>query len=392
MVWSVPLSLSLIVSTFSGFVVHGKTQFAQSLINTFERVHFPWKAISSGMVVLSSLASFFIFLLAGSLNTCVQWICFYSMVAWRCLPPPKQKNTQTQEVRNLFSPYFKSTPLIEYVQDSIWIAQQYNKLGARMVVMPVERNSNQLVIYSPISLIPELKEQIDNLGIVTFIVVPNSFHKTFLREWTVAYPDATVFVSTLLSKSGNNRENRGDEQPEGDVDDHDGDENDGSEDVSVRSRVGVRIRAREVDVEVEVNTQVRVLGTLPMERNQPNRLVPESKDIQYMVFRGHPHLNEIILFHTPSRTLILGDMIKNINSSEVISWWSWLRLMLLMELDRPTPPNTWKLTVDDRQAVKETVDGVFGNWKFKRIVMSKGNLVEKDARKIFEDAFAFVMD
>eukprot|EP01126_Amoeba_proteus_P026828 TRINITY_DN2656_c0_g1_i1.p1 TRINITY_DN2656_c0_g1~~TRINITY_DN2656_c0_g1_i1.p1 ORF type:complete len:262 (+),score=63.38 TRINITY_DN2656_c0_g1_i1:727-1512(+) len=261
-----------------------------------------------------------------------------------------------------------------------------------MVVMPVERNSNQLVIYSPISLIPELKEQIDNLGIVTFIVVPNSFHKTFLREWTVAYPDATVFVSTLLSKSGNNRENRGDEQPEGDVDDHDGDENDGSEDVSVRSRVGVRIRAREVDVEVEVNTQVRVLGTLPMERNQPNRLVPESKDIQYMVFRGHPHLNEIILFHTPSRTLILGDMIKNINSSEVISWWSWLRLMLLMELDRPTPPNTWKLTVDDRQAVKETVDGVFGNWKFKRIVMSKGNLVEKDARKIFEDAFAFVMD
>ena len=56
--------------------------------------------------------------------------------------------------------------------------------------------------------------------------------------------------------------------------------------------------------------------------------------------------------------------------------------------ERPGPPTDWKLTLDDRAAVAREAERV-ASWSFERIVLAHGPLIDRDARDVWRDAFAF---
>lgn len=55
-----------------------------------------------------------------------------------------------------------------------------------------------LFVWSPIALTPALKQEVDAMGPVRFLVSPNRLHHLFLAEWKFAYPQARLYASPGL--------------------------------------------------------------------------------------------------------------------------------------------------------------------------------------------------
>lgn len=66
----------------------------------------------------------------------------------------------------------------------------------RGVIIRLKKNA--LFIHSPIALTSALKQEVDALGIVKYLVSPNAIHHLHLGEWSEAYPTATLYASPGL--------------------------------------------------------------------------------------------------------------------------------------------------------------------------------------------------
>jgi hypothetical protein len=72
------------------------------------------------------------------------------------------------------------------------------KYPTRMAV--VRLADHRLVIWSPVALSDAVREAVDGLGRVQYLVAPNSLHHLFLEEWRRAYPEARLFAAPGLRK------------------------------------------------------------------------------------------------------------------------------------------------------------------------------------------------
>jgi Domain of unknown function (DUF4336) len=67
----------------------------------------------------------------------------------------------------------------------------------RAVVIRLEDGS--LFILSPIQLNPDIRQDIDRLSSVKFLVSPNHLHHLYLGDWSQAYPEAKLYASPRLA-------------------------------------------------------------------------------------------------------------------------------------------------------------------------------------------------
>ncbi|MGL4617712.1 MAG: DUF4336 domain-containing protein [Chroococcidiopsis sp.] len=67
----------------------------------------------------------------------------------------------------------------------------------RSVVIRLDDDS--LFILSPIQLNPDIRADIDTLGVVKYLVSPNHLHHLYLGDWSQAYPDAKLYASPRLA-------------------------------------------------------------------------------------------------------------------------------------------------------------------------------------------------
>lgn len=62
----------------------------------------------------------------------------------------------------------------------------------------IRLKSNTLFIHSPIALTPTIKQAVDALGTVKYLVSPNPIHHLHLGEWSDTYPEAVLYASPGL--------------------------------------------------------------------------------------------------------------------------------------------------------------------------------------------------
>ena len=116
----------------------------------------------------------------------------------------------------------------------------------------------------------------------------------------------------------------------------------------------------------------------------------DAAELDLAVFEGHAFHREIALFHARSATLVLSDMIQNLgHAGDATTRFAKLFFDLMQMSGRPTPPVDYKLGVDS--ATLATSLEPMQRWRFERIVIAHGRLVERDAREVFRDAFAFTI-
>jgi hypothetical protein len=206
--------------------------------------------------------------------------------------------------------------------------------------MTIVRLANgKLFVHSPIRLTDGLKEQVDALGEVAYLIAPNTIHYAGVPDWRKAYPAAQAFCAP-----------------------------------------GVIKRAKSVGISVEFDAELAD--------------TPETEwadEIGQVLVRGS-YLNEAVFFHAKSKTLILTDLIENFEASKIKNpiWRFMIKLFGTMD-PHGSMPRDMRLTFAGykdglRKAVQTMID-----WKPDYVVLAHGRCYANNAEAELKRAFAWVL-
>lgn len=158
------------------------------------------------------------------------------------------------------------------VSDNIWIVEAPPihrggmPLPLRMTVIRLADGG--LLLHSPTAYEPELAAALDALGPVNHLVAPSYAHWMFVRDWRQAYPQAKVWAAP-----------------------------------GVKRRWQVRAAGLRIDEELGETAPPAWAG-----------------EIEQVIVRAGPFA-EAAFFHKPSRTLVLTDLIVNIEPERLPAVW-----------------------------------------------------------------------
>jgi hypothetical protein len=155
------------------------------------------------------------------------------------------------------------------VADNVWLIDSgpMKTMGLLMPVrMTVIRLGNgDLLLHSPTRFSMPLKAELDALGPVRHLIAPNIAHWTFIEDWQSHYPDAETWAAPGLKERG----------------------------AVARSRL-------------------RIDHVLSDEA--PSAWAGE---IAQVVVPGGANFHEVAFFHQPSRTLVLTDLVVNLEPQKL---------------------------------------------------------------------------
>lgn len=225
-------------------------------------------------------------------------------------------------------------PLIT-VGENLWVHEDTmtfiagTQLRLRMTVAKLADGG--LWVHSPTKLTVELKSNIDTLGPVDFIVGPSNGHNLWLLEWHSAYPKAELHVSAGIPK-----------------------------------KIGLQ------------KHQV-------LDENFDNCW---SKDFAHIYLDGASFFNESVFLHLASKSLIVTDLIQN-HSDPKPSGLPGLFTRLLFE---PlgfkgicvAPPLKWGFMIKNKQSYAAAIRNI-QDWDFERIIVTHGDIIEKNAKQTFSE-------
>jgi glyoxylase-like metal-dependent hydrolase (beta-lactamase superfamily II) len=192
--------------------------------------------------------------------------------------------------------------------------------------MTVLETAAGLVLHSPVEFRPDLAEQLADLGPVRSIVVPSVLHDLYLGSWFRRCPEARVFAARGLRKP------------------------------------------------------------LPPHSTLPDEWPADlGEEIEVAAVRGMPRVNETVLFHRPSRSLIVADLLFNLHSP--VPPLGRVLLRALGVYRKTAASRLFRLLIRDRDAFAASLGRIL-EWDFAQIVVGHGEIVETHARRRLEDAFA----
>lgn len=208
--------------------------------------------------------------------------------------------------------------MLENIGNEIWVAEHDFKMGAidfggRMTVIRLEDGS--LLLYSVIAIDDALAEELAALGEVKHLVGPNSLHHLFLDDAIARYPDAKVYGPKAL-------------------------------------------RDKRSELEFHV----------ALEHGAP------WPELPMLVMEGAPQVDEVVLYHPASKTLVMCDLCFNIH--EARGWFSPLFFRMLGVWKKVKQSPLWRFALTKDRAAAERSLAPMWAWDFERVVISHGRLIE----------------
>ena len=198
-------------------------------------------------------------------------------------------------------------------------------LPSRMTI--VRLPGGDLLLHSPIPIDDALAAELAALGPVAHVVAPSLFHHLFVPQALERYPQALLTAAPGLAEK--------------------------------RSELPV----------------ADVLSDEP----------PPAWEgvIDQALIRGAPRLNEVAMLHRPSGTLIVSDLVFNVQ--EPRGWSTGLVLRMMGTHKRLRQSRLWHLYAKDRGQVRESVEKVLA-WEFERVLPGHGDPFAGNARAAMREA------
>ena len=230
--------------------------------------------------------------------------------------------------------------LLEYVRDQIWILEYPIRfmgmdLFARMTLIKLA--NGDLFVHSPCRIDRSLKDEIDHIGNVRYIVAPGTFHHLYVPDFQQSYPDAETFICPGLER-------------------------------------------KRPDIKFEW-----VLGDGPDHRWET--------DIDQVLIRGTRFIREVAFFHKPSKTLILTDLLENIGddyqhtaSLLLRFWWK----VVFKMWNKPKAAPEYQVGWGNKKIVKQCLERILA-WQAERVIIAHGELVENNVNEILFSAWQKVL-
>eukprot|EP00980_Cylindrotheca_fusiformis_P004598 scaffold982_cov139-Cylindrotheca_fusiformis.AAC.11 len=236
-------------------------------------------------------------------------------------------------------------------------------VGCRMTVIQLE--DGNLWVHSPVGLDKDLKDALAKLGNVEYIVSPNYEHLSFAHEWYRGYPDAFMWGNPGLAERVPTIKWTG-EIPAG-----------------IRSPDGWTLKDC-------WNFQ---------------EIIPLHVDVEVNPFTGKPFFNEVIFYHTPSKTLLTTDVFWNYPTSDGVpnshlggSEWELApsvesipigSKLWKLGMDKVYLPFYKNLMVKEKSKYGEIYKMLLDEWDIETIVPAHGDIIRgsKLVQEVLEDHF-----
>ena len=215
--------------------------------------------------------------------------------------------------------------MLKKIADGLWCAQhKFRKNGvlvsSRMTV--IELPGEKLWIHSPIPVTATMRAQLDAIGCVHTIIIPNKSHQLFLGHFLTHYPYPTIYgpTDTDLSRTG--------------------------------------------------SATCRCLDSTTTENWSPT--------LSYWVFNGIPKIEESIWFHTISSTLIITDLCQHWSGDMPISAYIYAKLNGVAR--QLSVPRIVRHMVTDKPAAAASVEQIL-KLPVARVVLGHNSIIESEAHK-----------
>ena len=199
-------------------------------------------------------------------------------------------------------------------------------LFSRMTI--IKLTNGDLLIHSPCKIDNSLKNKIDNIGRVKFIIAPGNFHHLYIPDFQQYYPDAETFICPGLER-------------------------------------------KRPDIKFDW-----ILGNRPDHRWE--------NDINQVLVQGTRFIWEVAFFHRPSKTLILTDLLENIGDDYQHTaglllrfWWK----VVFNMWNNPKAAPEYQMGWGNRKKVKKSLDRILA-WNAERVILAHGELVENNVKEI----------
>lgn len=109
-------------------------------------------------------------------------------------------------------------------------------------------------------------------------------------------------------------------------------------------------------------------------------------ELEVLELEGMPALREHLFFHSPSRTLIAGDLVFNFGTNAA-RWTRWFFRGLPGIRRYPGVSRLFKLMIRDRTAFNQSLRRMMA-WDFDRLIPAHGEVVERAAKPLLQRALA----
>lgn len=201
------------------------------------------------------------------------------------------------------------------------------QLGLRMTI--VKLSNGGLWVHSPTAISPELMEEMEGLGSVSFIVGASNGHNIWLREWQDAFPDAVLYVSGGIPK---------------------------------------KLKL----------TNYQILG-----ESHENIW---KEDLAWEFMLGVPFFSESVFLHKKTKSLIVTDLIQNYPDERPSGFSGFMTKYFFETLGFKgtcvAPPLKMGFMIKDKPNFTLFIEKIL-NWEFERIIVTHGDIIDVNAKQVF---------
>ncbi|MFT3836662.1 MAG: hypothetical protein QM723_06670 [Myxococcaceae bacterium] len=222
--------------------------------------------------------------------------------------------------------------LLRPIADRIWIATapvRFNGLRFTANMTVIQLTGGSLLLHSPIPFTPELSREVDALGPVAHLYSPNTYHHLRIGDWHLAHPKATLHAPRGLRKK----------RPD-----------------------------------------------LKIDRFHDGAPDPALGDLDELPIDGFM-LEERVVFHRATGTLIVADLVQNIGRPE--HWFTRIYSKTFGFYDRLALSRIIRLAFTDKKAGRKSIDAVLA-LPIQRLIVGHGEPVLKDAKAALTEAYRWL--
>ena len=232
------------------------------------------------------------------------------------------------------------------VADDIWIVDgpmiRFGVPGFRMpfptraTIIRVEDGG--LFIHSPTSLDAGLKAEVDRIGTPRWLIGPNRLHYWWIPDWHAAYPDADIYLAPKTAE-----------------------------------QAGARL-----DFDYH-----------PLDGQSG---YPWDRRIKTLLING-AYMTEVAFMHTPSRTLVLTDLIENFEPEKTATLL--MRFLIwaggVRDPDGCTPRDMRLTFLRNKAQVKAAVETMI-DWNPERVIIAHGRWYDRNGGAELRRAFRWILN
>ena len=205
----------------------------------------------------------------------------------------------------------------------------------RMVV--VKLAGDELLIHSPINLTENLKQELDKLGKVKYLISPNKIHYWYIADFQKNYPEAITFASD-----------------------------------------GVQERSKKASKNIRWDQELKDL--------KPNYFT----DLEIIPIDGNRFMTEYTFFHFPSSSWIVTDIIENFEAQKINPFFRIIAFLGgALSPNGGTTRDQQMLFKGNHSLLKKNIDRV-KELNPKQIIMAHGKILNNNIPSQLDRIFGWV--